>query len=889
MKQLITLLTAMLFTFTTAFAQFNLGENVGYYGARYTDQQLYDLMWASGTRATRSEVTLQQDLQYGMATFQARLQYPYSTKGMRNNCFILDVSAGPTYVGQSTTKTSGGHQTWLPNGLYDTAFNTDGSINTANLWGKYVYDVIQSVGPYFTYYEVWNEPDITGTPDAYTPTSQDATSWQAREPTADELTNMYATVEDYVQLCKIARAVIKKYQPTAKVCTGGIGYPYFYQWFLTKGGGQYVDILSFHTYPYFDWCVCVFANNACGPAGFHRNSDYAVQSVLTNHLGGFRTSETVTSSTHLPAILTETNVPRWSYVPSGDLEVFPNNKTWGAEETQRNYDIKVWAKTAQAGVQMLFFYQLGETGDSGLNNGSSGSEIDAMGLYKNLQKSTLGQEQFTTAGLSVKTLQSLLTNYIVNVATIPGISGTNDGVEFDSTGGKQAFIAWVITTADLSETTTPSTLTLPAGKTFKGYTYSGALQGTYTGTAPLTGDPLILVQSNAVTVGPDVTTSVNQTITLPLDSTSISATVVVGSSPISTEGWTKISGGAATIRTPSATSTEVAGLAVGTYIFQFKATDGNSLSDSGRVTITVDSPQVITPKPPVANAGSPQTVQLPLDSVFVSGAASTDSGGSITVYTWSQLSGPATGLIRKPTNVTTWIANLTVAGSYVYKLVVTNDSNLKDSTTVTITVTAAAPAKQPPVGHITGTVTPISLPRDTVILNGSTSTDPNGGGSISSYNWSISVQPRFGRAHIRNATAEVTSAYNMTAVGTYTFRLIVTNNFGIKDTVTTKVVVNSRFHFTSIRNPELTPSITLLPNPVPAPTTVSLEMDSEDIGQMTIRIFNIAGVPVQTIYDNKQSEHYTKLLDVSNFANGIYFVTILFATASYNSKLIVMK
>lgn len=878
----------MLFTFTTAFGQFLLGENIGYYGAKYTDQQLYDLMFSAGARSTRSEVTLQQDLQFGMATFQARLQYPFTTKGMRNNCFMLDVSAGPDYVGRSTTKTTGGHQTWLPNGLYDTAFNTNGTINTNNGWAKYVNDVMQSVGPYFTYFEVWNEPDLSSTPDAYTPTSQDPTSWQNREPTADELFNLYGSIEDYVQLCKIANQVVKKAQPTAKVCTGGIGYPYWYQWFLAKGGGQYVDILSFHTYPYFDWCVCAFSGGVCTPAGFHRNSDYAVQSVLTNHLGGFRTIETNGSFTHLPAILTETNVPRWSYVAAGQLEIFPNNKQWGSDITQRNYDMKVWAKLMQAGLKMFFYYQTGETGDSGLNNGSSGSEIDAMGLWKNLQKSTLGQEQLTGAGMAVKTMQSLLTNYTVNTTPISGLNAAYDAVEFDSTGGKQIFMAWVITTTDTSEITTAGSFPLPPGKTFKGYTYNGTVQGTYSGTAPINGSPLILVQSNAVTVGPDVNVSVNQTITLPLDSASISATITVGSGAITSQGWTKISGGAATIRSASSLTTEVAGLSVGTYVFQFKATDANSLSDSGRITITVDSPQVITPKPPVANAGSPQTVQLPLDSVFVSGAASTDSGGSITVYSWSRLSGPATGLIRKPTNVTTWITNLTVAGTYVFKLVVTNDSNLKDSANVTITVTSAAPAKQPPVGHITGTVTPISLPRDTVILNGSTSTDPNGGGSISSYNWTISVQPRFGRAHIRNATAQVTSAYNMTAIGTYTFRLIVTNNFGLKDTVLKKVVVNSRFHVASLPA-QFSRELTISPNPVPAPTTVTLAMDSDDIGQVTIKIFNVAGVPVQVIHDIKQFEHYSKLIDVSNFVNGIYFVTILFATSTYNSKLVVMK
>src|SRR5271154_2214913 len=131
-------------------AQFPMGDNPGYYGSQYTDQQLYDLMYAGGARSTRSSVSVQSYLQYGMSTYEARLQYPYSTKGMRNNTFFLFASAGPTYTGQSDSTASNGARSWLPTGIYLAPFNSDGSINTSNLWALYCYDVVQSVGPYFT-------------------------------------------------------------------------------------------------------------------------------------------------------------------------------------------------------------------------------------------------------------------------------------------------------------------------------------------------------------------------------------------------------------------------------------------------------------------------------------------------------------------------------------------------------------------------------------------------------------------------------------------------------------------------------------------------------------------------------------------------------------------
>src|ERR1700759_1435502 len=158
--------------FTNAQAQFQLGENPGYYGSQYTDQQIYDLMYAGGARSARSTVSMQYYVQYGMSTYQARLQYPYSTKGMRNNTFFLDATNGPVYTGQSTATASNGARSWLPNGIYNAAFNSDGSINPSNLWAKYCYDVVQSIGPYFTYFEVWNEPDLTGSINSYEDSTQ---------------------------------------------------------------------------------------------------------------------------------------------------------------------------------------------------------------------------------------------------------------------------------------------------------------------------------------------------------------------------------------------------------------------------------------------------------------------------------------------------------------------------------------------------------------------------------------------------------------------------------------------------------------------------------------------------------------------------------------------
>lgn len=76
----------------------------------------------------------------------------------------------------------------------------------------------------------------------------------------------------------------------------------------------------------------------------------------------------------------------------------------------------------------------------------------------------------------------------------------------------------------------------------------------------------------------------NQTITLPTSSVSLSGSASSGT--ITSYLWTKVSGGAATITSPSTVNTTVTGLVAGTYTFQLSVNSGVSTST---VTITVNS------------------------------------------------------------------------------------------------------------------------------------------------------------------------------------------------------------------------------------------------------------------------------------------------------------
>src|SRR5579871_4831036 len=791
--RLFSLLIIIVTNHLTADAQFQLGENPGYYGAQFTDQQIYDLMYAAGARSARTTVPYQMYVQYGGITdFQPALQYVYS-KGMRNNTFFLFASPGPDYPGRSDSVLSNGAQSWIPQGIWLPAFNSDGSINTSNLWAKYCYDVVTAIGADYTYFEVWNEPDLSGSPDAYNDSTVSSTSWQKTEPLATELQNLNAPLEDYVQLCKITSQVIKKYQPNAQITTGGLGYPWFYQWFLRKGGGQWIDALSIHCYPYFNWVSCAWTGSACGPAGFHRNSDGASQSLLQN-LNNFRAIETQAGVAHKPVIQTEGNIPRWNYVSAANMEVFPNNKAWGSDHAQRNFTIKGFTKMVQNGLQMLYLYQTGETADSGTNDGPTSSEIDAMGMYKNLIKASPGNTVITDQGIAIRTMQSLFGNYKVD-GTQPTFSSGVDGVRFDSAGNK-VYVIWAQTMTDTSETASGS-YTLPAGSNFKKYLWNGTLSGTVSGTVSLIGDPYILVQTSGSISSVNCNAGANQNVQLPTNSASLSAAgSTATNSTISSYAWSQVSGpNTATFSGANTVSPTVGNLIAGTYSFQVKVKDANNDSCSSTVQVTVNA--ALTP--PTVSAGSALTITLPTSSASLVGTAS-DLTGTITTYAWTHVSGPNTASITTPSSLTTTITGL-IAGTYVFQLKITDNNGLSATATVTITVNAAT--NQPPIANA-GADQTITLPLDSVTLNGSASKDPDG--TISKYSWTEVSGPS--TATINTASGVTTIAGNLVQ-GTYVFKLTVTDNGGATASDNINIIVNAAANQPPVANAGTSQTITL--------------------------------------------------------------------------------
>ena len=286
----------------------------------------------------------------------------------------------------------------------------------------------------------------------------------------------------------------------------------------------------------------------------------------------------------------------------------------------------------------------------------------------------------------------------------------------------------------------------------------------------------VQITVNAANIPPTANAGTNQAITLPINTVSLTGTGTDTDGSISSYSWTKISGPASgTITTANSASTTVTALAQGVYQFQLKVTDNNGATAVNTVQVTVNAANI----PPTANAGTDQTITLPINTVSLSGSG-TDTDGSISAYSWTKISGPASGTITNANSASTTVTAL-AQGVYQFQLKVTDNDGATAVGTVQVTVNAA---NIPPTANA-GTNQSITLPTSTVSLSGSgTDTD----GSISTYSWTKISGPASGT--ITNANSASTTVTAL-AQGVYQFQLKVTDNNGATALDTVQVTVNA--------------------------------------------------------------------------------------------------
>jgi len=213
--------------------------------------------------------------------------------------------------------------------------------------------------------------------------------------------------------------------------------------------------------------------------------------------------------------------------------------------------------------------------------------------------------------------------------------------------------------------------------------------------------------------------------------------------------------------------------APGTYEISLIVNDGALDSVADIVVITTQN------SAPVANAGNDISANVG-DTLSLDGTASSDVDGDSLSYSWSILSAPAdSSASLSDTSASMPSITIDAAGNYQVQLIV-NDGELDSlADVVSISTTNTAP-----IADAGTDLTPFV--NDTVILNGSASSDADG--DPLTYVWSLTSRPAGSAASLSDANSAMPSFF-VDASGSYIAQLIV--NDGSVDSVPDTVSINT--------------------------------------------------------------------------------------------------
>ena len=311
-------------------------------------------------------------------------------------------------------------------------------------------------------------------------------------------------------------------------------------------------------------------------------------------------------------------------------------------------------------------------------------------------------------------------------------------------------------------------------------------------------------------VAPTASAGAAQAITLPANSVNLAGSgATFNGAKVSTMSWTQTSGpnnskikpgnlvsavlstvsniiGAVT-GTTNSLSASVTGLIAGTYTFQLTVKDNNGLSSTSSVTVTVKAaapPPV--PSAPNVSAGPAATITLPNTTATLKATAAGSNGAKIEGVIWQQSAGPVAATIATPASLSTNITALKAAGTYVFRLTVT-DQNGKQAASVVNVIVNPAPPTAPQVAPTVnaGKGQAITLPASALVLTGVAT--GNGGATVKGLTWKQVQGPV--AAKIASPASISTSVTGLTVAGSYVFQLTATESNGMAASASMTVTV----------------------------------------------------------------------------------------------------
>jgi len=357
----------------------------------------------------------------------------------------------------------------------------------------------------------------------------------------------------------------------------------------------------------------------------------------------------------------------------------------------------------------------------------------------------------------------------------------------------------------------------------------------------------VTVTVTSINQPPTVVASDDEIITLPNSST---VAVAVASDPDGTIAnylWTTISGPSSpTVSGITTASLTISNLIAGSYVFRITVTDNDGATAFDELMVVVQTATNVTP---IANAGTDKSITLPTNSTNFSGSGS-DADGTIASYAWTQIAGTAITLSNA--NTSTLTVSGAIAGTYTFRLAVTDDDGATGFDEVMLTVNAAA-INQPPVANAGANQT-LSLPQNSLNLSGSGS---DADGSIAQYAWSKVSGPA---VTLANENTALVSLSNLVEGG-YVFRLTVTDNLGATGTATVSVTVLPA----AVNQPPVAQAGANITITLPTNSVTIFGAGSDPDGTVVTYNWTQVSGPVATL-----SNATTATLSVADFTEGVY-------------------